>query len=193
LSVGAEFSGWDINFYAAKVHADIGYIKNSKIAHDKVNMLGSAVNILKGPWLLKSELAHFDGIKYSAIPNQDFKRTDALLGLDYNGMADTLISYDVAVRNIHDYKESIGIKERSYQHALRASSDFMNAQIKANYLLSLFGSRADEGGYQRAWLKYDIVDGIYANVGVVDYIGGSSSFDAISDNDTVFMDLTYSF
>jgi hypothetical protein len=51
----------------------------------------------------------------------------------------------------------------------------------------------DEGGFQRAWVKYDISDGIFANIGVVDYIGGSKQFDFVSDNDMVFMDLTYSF
>ena len=198
LSIGAEFSGWDVNFYASQLHDDIGYFKNGKIAHDKVDMFGSAINILKGSWLLKSELAHFDGVKYSSIPNKEFKRTDALLGLEYNGVADTIISYDVAMRNIHNYDkqlqhEPIGKKERSYQHAFRISSDFVNATIKANYLISLFGSKADEGGFQRAWVKYDIADGVYANVGLVDYIGGSKRFDTVADNDMLFMDVTYSF
>jgi hypothetical protein len=198
LSIGAEFSGWDINFYASQLHDDTGNFENGKIAHDKVNMFGSAINILKGSWLLKSELAHFDGLKYGSIPNQEFKRTDALLGLEYNGIADTLISYDVAMRKIHNYdqklvQEPIPKEERAYQHAFRVSSDFANATIKANYLISLFGSNADQGGFQRAWVKYDIADGIYANVGVVDYIGGSKRFDAVSNNDMVFTDITYSF
>ena len=198
LSVGAEFSGWDVNFYGAQTRDDTGYMKNGKIQHDKVNMLGTAVNILKGSWLLKSELAHFDGLKYQSTPNKEFKRTDVLVGLEYNGVADTLFSYDVAVRNFHDYDEALKnerneVKERSHQHAFRVSSDFMNATVKANYLISLFGSKFDEGGFQRAWVKYDIADGIYANVGVVDYIGGSKRFDSVSNNDMAFMDVTYSF
>ena len=83
--------------------------------------------------------------------------------------------------------------KKTYQHAFRVSSDFMNATLKANYLISLFGSKLDEGGFQRAWVKYDIADGIYANIGLVDYVGGSSRFEAIAHNDMVFMDLTYSF
>jgi len=198
LSVGAEFSGWDINFYASQTRDDIGYMDDGKIKHDKVNMIGSAVNILNGSWLLKSEIAHLDGLKYTSAPNKEFKRTDALIGLEYNGIADTLISYDVAVRNLHDYdvrlkNEQTNVEERNYQHAFRVSSDFMNATLKANYLISLFGSKLDEGGFQRAWVKYDIADGIYANVGVVDYIGGSRRFDAVSNNDMAFMDVTYSF
>ena len=198
LSIGAEFSGWDVNFYASQLHDDAGYFQNGTIKHNKVKMVGTAVNILKGSWLLKSELAHFDGLKYTSTADKEFKRTDALIGLEYNGIADTLISYDVALRNIHDYdkrlkNEMSELKERNYQHAFRISSDFMNATVKANYLISLFGSKMDEGGFQRAWVKYDIADGIYANIGVVDYIGGSKRFDAVANNDMAFMDVTYSF
>jgi hypothetical protein len=198
LSVGAEFSGWDVNFYAAKIRDDAGYFDDGKIKHDKVNMFGTAVNVLNGSWLFKSELAHLDGLKYTTTSNREFKRTDALLGAEYNGIADTLISYDVAVRKIHDYdarliNEPLSIEEESYQHAFRVSSDFMNATVKVNYLISLFGKGLDEGGFQRAWAKYDIADGIFANIGYVDYMGGSKRFDAVKNNDMAFVDVTYSF
>jgi len=198
LSIGAEFSGWDVNFYGAKVRDDAGYLKNGTIQHDKVTMLGTAVNVLQGSWLLKSELAHFDGLKYSSAPNKEFTRTDALLGVEYNGFADTMVSYDVALKKIHSYdarlkNESVGYEANNYQHAFRISKDFMNATVKGNYLLSLFGASANKGGFQRAWLKYDIADGIYTNVGIVDYIGGSRRFDAVKNNDMFFADVTYSF
>ena len=198
LSVGAEFSGWDVNFYTAKVHDDAGYLKEGKLAHEKVDMVGTAINVLKGSWLLKSELAHFDGLKYTTVPNREFKRTDGLVGVEYNGFADTMLSYDVAVREIADYdkrlhNEPMEWDERNYQHAFRLTKDFMNATVKANYLISMFGASADKGGFQRAWIKYDHADGVYTNVGVVDYMGGSKRFDAVSNNDMVFMDVTYSF
>jgi hypothetical protein len=198
LSIGGEFSGWDVNFYGAEIRDDGGYVSNGKVQHDKVTMLGSAINVLSGSWLFKSELAHLNGLKYTTIPNKTFNRTDVLLGTEYNGIANTIISYDVALRKVHDYDsqliyEPMAIEEDTYQHALRVSSDFKNATIKANYLISLFGSQLDEGGFQRAWVKYDIADGIYANIGVVDYMGGSSRFDTVKNNDMVFMDVTYGF
>ena len=177
LSVGAEFSGWDVNFYAAKIRDDAGYVEKGKVKHDKVNMVGTALNVLSGSWLFKSELAHFD---------EKFSRVKGLLGTEYNGIADTLISYDVAIEKTKNQDEQ-------YQHAFRVSSDFMNATVKGNYLISLFGKSLDEGGFQRAWLKYDVADGIYTNIGVVDYMGGSKRFDAVKNNDMAFMDVTYSF
>ena len=177
LSIGAEFSGWDINLYAAQIFDQDGYPNKGKMKHDKVDMLGGAVNILSGSWLIKSELAHFD---------KTVKQTKALLGTEYNGVPDTLISYDIAV----DKREVV---KEQYQHAFRVTSDFMNATIKANYLISLFGSKMDKGGFQRAWVKYDLADGIYTNIGVVDYISGSERFDTVANNDMIFMDVTYSF
>ncbi len=198
LSIGGEFSAWDVNFYAANVRDDAGYFSNGKLQHDKVKMLGTALNLLKGSWLLKGELAHFDGLNYSTTANKKFRRTDGLLGFEYNGIADTLIAYDASLRKVHGYDVNLknlplAIEENSYQHAFRISSDFMNATVKANYLISLFGERLDEGGFQRAWVKYDIADGIFANVGLVDYIGGSNRFDAVANNDMVFIDVSYSF
>lgn len=198
LSIGGEFSGFDVNFYAASLRDDNGYLSEGKIKHDKVKMVGTALNLLKGSWLLKGELAHFDGLKYSSTGQKEFKRTDGLIGLEYNGFADTLIAYDVSLRKLHDYDARLknlplAVEEERYQHAFRVSSDFMNATLKANYLISLYGKGLDEGGFQRAWVKYDIMDGVYANVGLVDYIGGTRRFDAIANNDMAFMDVTYSF
>ncbi|CAA6823074.1 MAG: Unknown protein [uncultured Sulfurovum sp.] len=198
LSVGAEFSGFDVNFYAAKIRDDAGYFSNAKLKHDKTNMFGTALNVLNGSWLFKAELAHFDALKYTTTANKEFKRSDGLVGVEYNGIVDTIISYDASLRKVHDYDVRLknvvlSVDEKTYQHAFRVSSDFMNARLKGNYLISLFGKQLDEGGFQRAWLKYDIADGIYTNIGLVDYIGGSQRFDAVTNNDMVFLDLTYSF
>jgi hypothetical protein len=201
LSVGGEFSGWDVNFYAAHMYDDTGYIKfgaKPTLEHEKVDMFGTALNVLSGAWLLKTELAYFDGLKYTATQEKEFSRTDALVGVEYKGIADTLISYDVSLRHINSYdvkllNERIALEEDTYQHAFRVSSDFMNATLTANYLISLYGKNLDEGGFQRAWVKYELGEGTNMNVGVVDYIGGSTLFDSIKNNDMVFTDISYSF
>ena len=205
LSVGGEFSGWDVNFYAAQVRNDEGQLvlptvsqPSPIIAHDKIEMYGTALNVLTGSWLFKTELAYFDGLKFSTTGEKEFSRTDLLLGVEYNGIADTLISYDIVTRNMGEYDsrlitEAIPLKKHDYQHAFRVTSDFMNATLTANYLISLYGEKLDEGGFQRAWVKYELMDGVNMNVGVVDYIGGSVVFDAVKDNDMVFADISYSF
>lgn len=201
LSVGAEFTGWDVNFYATRLRDDAGYLDVSTkpvFKHDKVNMFGTALNVLTGSWLFKTEIAHFSGLKYFSTGDETFERTDGLVGLEYNGIADTLISYDFALRTIHGYDQRLlaeqnPLSKYDYQHAFRVTSDFVNDTVHANYLISLYGKNLDEGGFQRAWIKYDLADGINVNVGVVDYIAGSVLFDAIKDNDMVFADISYSF
>ena len=205
LSVGGEFSGWDVNFYAARLHDDAGYVKlpaqsglQPVFKHDKINMFGAALNVLSGSWLFKTELAYFDGLKYSSVQEKSFSRTDALVGFEYNGIADTMISYDFSVRHFNTYDNRLQNElflpnKNTYQHALRVTSDFLNATLHANYLISLYGSKLDEGGFQRAWIKYDIADAISTNIGVVDYIGGSELFDNIKNSDMIFADISYSF
>lgn len=201
LSVGAEFTGWDMNVYAARVRDDDGNIILSpvpKIAHEKVTMFGTAINLLTGSWLFKTEFAYFDGLKYTSVPHETFKRKDLLLGFEYNGIIDTVISYDVVGRFIDGYDERLltelnPLHKQNYQHALRITSNFMNDTLTANYLLSLYGEKLDEGGFQRAWIEYELDEGILANVGLVDYIGGSPTFDAIEKNDMVFADISYHF
>ncbi len=201
FSVGGEFSGWDVNFYTARIRDDAGYVSfasTASIKHDKVNMFGTAFNVLTGSWLFKTELAYFDGLKYSTTGDKEFTRTDLLLGFEYKGIADTLISYDIVNRNMGEYDEELlnelnPLNKHSYQHALRVSSDFMNASLTATYLISLYGEKFDKGGFQRAWIKYELGEGINTNIGVVDYIGGSLFFDQIQDNDMLFTDISYSF
>ena len=199
LSIGGEFSGWDINFYGAEIYNDIGVVNPTLyIQHDKIKMYGMALNIITGSWLFKSEMAYFDGLKYGSTPDRSFNRADFLVGFEYKGIADTLISYDFAIRAFEDYDDRLlnefnPLEENTYQNALRVSSDFFNATLTANYLISLYGKSLDEGGFQRLWFKYQISDGINANFGVVDYIGGSKIFDNIEDNDMVYADISYSF
>ena len=153
LSVGGEFSGWDVNFYAAQVRNDEGQLilpspsqPSPIIAHDKIEMYGTALNALTGSWLFKTELAYFDGLKFSTTGDKEFSRTDILLGVEYNGIADTLISYDIVTRNMGEYDdrlitEAIPLKKHDYQHAFRIAADFMNATLTANYLISLYGEK----------------------------------------------------
>ncbi len=214
LSVGGEFSGWDVNFYAARLYDDSKFIVdplglNALIKHRKTNMYGAAMNYLNGSWLIKGEAAYFDTLHYTMAPNKTLARLDALVGVEYNGIADTMISYDLSVRHFTSYDARLGlssitapggrqvrlipVERDTWQQAFRVRSDLWNDTLHANYLISLFGKRADEGGFQRLWADYDINDDWKATVGVVDYIGGSTLFDYVKDDDLLFAEIRYSF
>ena len=191
LNVAGEFSAFDVDFYFADIYAqdELGL---PFVSHDeKMQMFGVALNYVYDTWLFKGELAYKKDFQFLADAGKKYNRIDSLLGFEYRGIADTTLSYDVSNKHMGD--KSPLFEQDSYQHAFRATSDFLNATVRGNYLITLFGEKLDKGGFQRAWVKYDIADGISANVGLVDYIAGSPRFDAIDDNDMIFTDIVYSF
>ncbi len=197
------FSGWDLSFYAADVLDQKWHInpQTAKREVSKIQMLGSAVNVVMGSWLLKSEIALLDGVKYNSTKDAK-SRFDALVGVDYMGITDTVLSLELANRHIFDYEQQMSqlvrrpdyVDEDELQTAIRLSRTFSHDSIKASALLSMFGGTWEYGGFARVWLEYDLADAFSANIGIVDYIDGDKPFiKANKDNDRVFADITYSF
>jgi hypothetical protein len=222
LSAEADFEGWDLSLYAARVRQDQGFIDknqqnalevsiasgkdyNVKIQHNKTNMFGTAVSYVTGSWLLKTELAYFSDLVYSSISDRTLSRTDGLLGLEYTGFANTTLSYDFSLRHFNQYDDRLYVpfenflERDSYQQAFRINSNFVNDTLHLNYLASVFGKKLNEGGFQRAWIDYEVADAINATVGIVDYFGGSNDlgkttlFDRVDKFNIVYMDMSYSF
>ncbi len=197
------FSGWDLSFYAADVLDQKWHLnpQTTKREVSKVKMLGSAINIVQGSWLLKSEIAFLDGVKYNSTTD-DKRRLDILIGFDYMGISDSVLSLELVNRHIFDYEDQMSqligkpdyVDENEVQTAIRVTRSFQNDSINATALMSMFGASWEYGGFARVWLEYDVMDGISSNIGIVDYIDGDKPFTkAISDNDRIFLDVTYSF
>jgi len=116
FAANGVFSGWDLSFYGADVldsrwHLE-GALPNAKRVVSKIQMLGSALNIAYGSWLLKSEVAYINGLKYNST--QDEKaRLDALVGFDYMGISDTVLSLEIANRHIFEYESQMRTHSRS--------------------------------------------------------------------------------
>ena len=200
FAANGVFSGWDLSFYASHVldqkwHFDYA---NGVRAVNKIDMIGSAINIASGSWLLKSEVAYLSGVAYNSTIDEK-NRLDALIGFDYMGIKDTVISLEVANRHIFDYEAQMKnqpdfIDKDEMQTAIRLTRSFSNDTINTTALLSMFGSKWENGGFARVWVDYEIMDALNVNFGIVDYIGGDKVFmEATEDNDRVFADITYSF
>lgn len=201
LAANGIFSGWDLSLYAAQLYDDNPHTvitaSGPRLQHSHLNMLGSAVNIAVDNWLLKAELAHLSGIEYSTLPNEEFSRSDTLLGIEYSGFRDTTLSLELANRHLHDYTVTLlgeGVIEDEWQSALRYQGDFMHARLHLLALVSLFGEQLDEGGFGRYSAAYDIADGLSVTGGVVSYESGEKfPFGSYGENDRLFVDLKYSF
>jgi len=207
MAANGVFSGWDLSFYAAhvldqkwhfdKVQGSVPITDITRVV-SKINMLGSAINIASGSWLIKSELAYLNGVKYNSTADEK-NRLDVLVGFDYMGIKDTVISLEIANRHIFDYEAQMKnqadyVDKDEMQTAIRLTRSFANDSINATALVSMFGSSWEKGGFARVWVEYDIMDALSANLGIVDYIGGDRPFmEANKENDRVFADITYSF
>ncbi|MCW8953465.1 MAG: DUF1302 domain-containing protein, partial [Sulfurimonas sp.] len=151
-----------------------------------------------GSWLYKAEAAYLSGVGYNTTADKK-NRLDFLVGFDYSGFRDTVISLEVANRHIFEYEAQMKnqadfVDKDEMQTAIRLTRSFENETINANALISMFGSEWENGGFARVWVDYELAEALSLNLGIVDYIGGDKVFmDAIKDNDRVFADITYSF
>lgn len=192
LNIGGEFEGFDVDFYYANTYQNFEFYPKQNIdITKKVDMLGAAANVVTGSLLVKEEVAYFHNYRY-ANDTTKYKRLDMLVGIEYNGINETTISVDLADKRFIDTLPQ-NTERDNFQGAFRITSDFMHQTLHTNYLISVFGKQFDAGGYQRLWVDYDVSDSIKATLGVVDYLGGNTFFDAISDNDMVFAQCSYSF
>jgi len=207
LAANGIFSGWDLSFYGADVLDSKWYInpESQKREVTKIQMLGSAANIVTGSFLFKSEVALLNGIKYNSTTD-DKQRFDALIGVDYMGIKDSVLSLEVANRHIFDYESQMGsvylkpdyVQEDEVQTAIRLTRSFENDSINTTVLLSMFGHNWQYGGFFRASVEYDVMDAVVANLGVINYLSAAKPedkpfADAISNNDKIYADITYSF
>jgi len=218
LSLDGRFSGWDLSLYAADVfdnRFDVETIGGEPERYnDKVGMLGVAGNVVSGSWLLKAEAAYFNDVNYRSTDRKS--RLDMLVGIEYNGIRNTVMSVELADRHIFDYEAQMltlslqdaadqgtlpdFVREDSVQMAFRSSYSFDHDNATASYLISLSGGNGPgsrfDGGFQRLWIDYKYSDAIALSAGIVDYIGGDSLipfYEAIKDNDRVYVELRYSF
>lgn len=201
LAANGIFSGWDLSFYWAQHFDDQAHLTISngvpQLAHSRLTMTGIATNIAAGNWLLKGEVAHFNGLNYFVLPGKSLRRVDSLLGVDYSGFRETTLTLEFANRHLLEYDPALaieGIMEDEWQTALRYQGDFMHARLHLLALLTAFGESLDEGGFSRFAIAYDLADALTVTGGLVTYSGGDKlPFSQIADNDRLFVDLKLSF
>ncbi|RLA06094.1 MAG: hypothetical protein DRQ51_10370 [Gammaproteobacteria bacterium] len=198
-SLAGNFTGYDISFYYANFYMDKSYIKKGILEYDKTNMIGTAYNKVLGSFLLKTELAVFDNIKYNNT-EEGKSRADVLIGLEYNGISDGSLSIEIANRHINNYDEKLDsmadrwTQEDELQTAIRFSQSYFNQTLDFSILASGYGSDGSDGGFVRSWLDYDINDSFITTFGFINYHGGDKpNFVMIEDNDRIFASLKYSF
>jgi len=161
-------------------------------------MFGFAADAALGNWLIKTEAAYLDGLKFTTV-SEEKSRLDLLAGLEYAGFTDTAISFEFANRHLFDFDQQMEQipdcqQEDWIQYAIRFARDFMNDTVHLTFLVSSYGLLGNDGGFERLQVEYDITDVITLTGGVVFYESGDfPPFREIGDNDRLLLELDYRF
>lgn len=213
VSLNGIFSGFDLAFYWARIFDDDPRLFSTLgsndlttcvapgaclLRHDRITMTGAAFNIALGGWLLKAEAAHFDGLRFFNLPDQEFARLDVLLGFEYVPIPDSTISLEAADRMILDYRDELELPPDNTprnvnQWVFSYRADLLRQQLHVILVAIFFGTQADEGSVRRYSATYDLFEAFSIGGGVVTYHPGNPILDAARDNDRVFFDAKYSF
>lgn len=225
-AIEGTFHGWDALLYGADYFSDQSYYKPlgyyqytlvdvielpdggtqpvySQIPamirrHARLYMVGGAVNITSGDYLLKSELALTGGHKFTNT--HDEKRIwKGLVGFEHTGFTNTLISLDLMLTHIDDFDPLMMLapdyaEEDQFEAALRISKDLMYERLELMFLAIVRGGEAEDGAFERLSAAYDVTDAFTTTVGCVFYQdGGNPTYENIHKNNRVYIDLTYTF
>ena len=200
-SLRGNFSGWDLSLHAANMYDDAGHKETvggaTRIRHARVNMLGVTSDVALGNWLLKGELAHTSGLQTLGEPGKDFRRSDILLGVEFSGLSEGSISFEMVNRHLHGWTDALrgeGLRKDSQEYALRYSADFLHERLHVTALASRLSPLTRGGGFSRASVEYDLQDALSVTGGVTIYHDGvRTPFKGLGDNDRVFFEIKQSF
>ncbi|MEE8554256.1 MAG: DUF1302 family protein [bacterium] len=203
------FSGWDLAFYWAQVFDDQAHVEDidpgpgeeQALVHARITMVGAAVNVALGNWLLKSEAARFTGLEFFTVPERTFTRVDGLLGAEYAGITDTTLSFEAVDRHLFEFdkaleQEPIRQSKDVNQYVLTYRGSFLREQLDLVAVLSFFGAKGEQGSLQRYSATYELATALDLTGGVVLFTPGEGeNFLLVSgrDNDRAFFELKWSF
>lgn len=202
LALNGIFSGWDLSLYGAWVFDSRAHISRDVDnilfrEHSRVFMTGMTANVAFGNWLLKGEGAWFDGLEFATIPDDEYSRLDLMVGIEYTGFPETVLSLEIVNRHIADFDERLALapdlaREDSLQTVAKLVRDFANDTIQLKILFSVFGGHGEDGAFERFELDYDLTDDITITGGVIFYqAADQGALSSIEDNDRLFFELTY--
>jgi len=200
MELSRSFKSLDISFYGAHFYNDKGTYTSTNpltMEHKKITMAGASASYARGNVLYIAELAHFRGLRFMAS-DQDYARTDFLIGIEYCGLTDTTINLDYARRYLHHYNAVLDTtpekpKQTENEFALRIARECFHERLELTALFLLNGDHGQYGTTQRFTARYDISDNWSATAGVLLYQARDGPLTANGDTGRVYSELRYDF
>jgi hypothetical protein len=203
------FRGWDLSFHWAQTidpqsHGEAvpGLPPQVVLRHARLTMGGLAADVALGDWLLRTELAQVSGLKFFNAPLDTFRRTDAMIGVDYSGLSDATVTVEAVLRRLIDYRPQLArfpdfTAEDSGQVAVALHQRLLRDALELAAVATFFGAAAEQGSVQRYSARYELAAGLHITGGVVIYQSAKAADNpllaAVKDNDRLFAELKWSF
>ena len=206
LALAGMFRGWDLALSWADTFSDLGHLEPDPAQpgqvvrkHERLQQFGLAANWALGNWLLKAEAARIEGLRYFNAPGRSFGRLDLLVGIEYAGWRESVVSVELADRYLLDHHARLeaapdAVKAHEPQLVVRLSRDLFHDTLNLSVLARWWGRHAENGGLQRYTATYEFTDALELRLGFVAYQSGKQGqLRGVGDNDRLLAELTYFF
>ena len=198
--LAGQFRGWDASVYLSNSFHNTAY-KNigGHYIYPRVWMFGGICTVAISNFLIKTEAAWFDGVRYSATPEKEKAELKILLGLEYSGFTDTQIVLEMINTRISSFESKMAqapyIQRRNtLKTALRVEKKLFNETLEILLVAGFSGNDFRDGSFQRLETTYDFTDRVALTTGLILYQGGNAAFhESIKDNDMIYLQMEWRF
>jgi len=194
--LAGQFQGWDASLYLANVFHNTAYQNtDGQYIYPRIWMVGGIWMAAFGSFLVKTEAAWFDGVRYSSVPEKTHTELKILVGVEYSGFTDTQLILEMMNTRISSFEPQMAQfpynqQRNTLETVLRAERTFLNESLEVVVVGGFSGSDFKDGSFQRLEVSYDFTDRITATAGFILYNGGDAeSHEAIKDNDILYVEL----
>jgi hypothetical protein len=200
-----KLNGGDISFSVGEINWNqnsLQAVKESiplilEYGFDRVKVIGISGNLVRSNYLFKYEAALNDGRKFQntdpLTPWSERQEVVTGIGLEYSGLSNTSLSFELNSSNILDYSTELFGDENATGFVLQARWSGLND------LLSVYGAfnqlAGDESTISTLFIEYDITDSLQLDGRLIMYDARSDSdlFYTFKDQDVIKGSLKYSF
>ncbi len=167
---------WDsLSPQSIEMQEDFAVIKQG---YDRVKVIGVSGNLVRNNYLFKYEAALHDGRVfqkdlYTDLPWPSHKQIVSGVGIEYNGITDTVLSGEISNAYIMDHNESLFDNELETGYIVQARWSGLND------ILSISGAYnkliGDDSSIYTLFIEYDVTDNLKLDGRVVLYDSSSTS------------------
>ena len=203
--VNYKLNGGDVSFTAG----EINWNQNSlhavaesvplvmQYGFDRVKVFGISGNVVQGNHIFKYEAALNEGRKFQKVNPlvgwSEHEEFVAAVGLEYNGLSDTVLSLEVNSSTIVDHSSDLVVNENERGFVVQARWSGLND------LFSVYGAfnklKGDNSSISTLFIEYELTDEVKLDGRVILYDSSSNSdiFHTFKDQDVIKTSIKYSF